>query len=108
MSTRLDETFAALVDPTRREILRRLAHTPHRAGELARGFAISRPAVSKHTRVLKRAGLISAQQHGREQIYRLASSGNEAIEELIGSLEQVGSLWDMALNAFKRYAEENH
>jgi len=52
--------------------------------------------------------LISAQQHGREQIYKLAPSGNQAIEELIGILEQVGRFWDTALNAFKRYAEEHH
>jgi len=104
----VDQRLAALADPTRREILRRLARRPQRAGDLASGFAISRPAVCKHARVLKRAGLISAKQHGREQIYELAPSGNQAIEELIGTLEQVGHFWDRALNAFKRYAEENH
>jgi len=105
---KLDRTLAALADPTRRELLQRLAHQPQRAGELARGFAISRPAICKHTRVLKRAGLISAQTHGREQIYKLAPSGNQAIEELIRTLEQVGRFWDIALDAFKRYAEEKH
>ena len=108
MPPRLDQTLAALADPTRRELLRRLANRPHRAGELAKGFAISRPAICKHTRVLKRAGLISARAHGREQVYELARSGNQAIEELIGTLEQVGRLWDTALDAFKRYAEEKH
>jgi DNA-binding transcriptional ArsR family regulator len=108
VATRLDRTLAALADPTRREILQRLARRPQRAGDLAKGFAISRPAVCKHARVLKRAGLISARQHGREQIYKLAPSGNQAIEELIGILEQVGRFWDTALNAFKRYAEEHH
>jgi DNA-binding transcriptional ArsR family regulator len=107
VATRLDQTLAALADPTRREILQRLAHRPQRAGELAKGFAIRRPAVCKHARVLKRAGLISAQQNGREQIYKLAPSGNQAIDELIGTLEQVGRFWDTALSAFKRYAEEN-
>lgn len=108
MPSKVDQTFAALADPTRREILRRLAHRPQRAGDLARGFSISRPAVSKHARVLKQAGLISAHQQGREQIYELAPSGNEAVDELIGTLERVGRLWDTALSAFKRYAEENH
>jgi len=103
---KLDQTLAALADPTRRELLQRLAQRPHRAGELATGFAISRPAICKHTRVLKRAGLIMARQHGREQIYELAPSGGRAIEELIRTIEQVGHFWDNALEAFKRYAEK--
>jgi DNA-binding transcriptional ArsR family regulator len=102
---RLEQTLTALADPTRRKLLQRLAHKPCRAGELATGFAISRPAICKHTRVLKRAGLISATQHGREQIYELAPSGSQAIHELIRTLEQVGRFWDTALAAFKRYAE---
>jgi DNA-binding transcriptional ArsR family regulator len=102
---KLDDTFAALADPTRRQLLRRLAHRPHRAGELATGFAISRPAICKHTRVLKRAGLIRASQHGREQLYELAPSGNQAIEELIDTLKQLERFWDTALDAFKQYAE---
>jgi len=102
----VDQTLAALADPTRRELLQRLGQRPHRAGELATGFAISRPAICKHTRVLKKAGLIRARQNGREQIYELAPSGSQAIEELIGTLEQVGRFWDTALDAFKRYAEK--
>jgi len=102
---RLDRTLAALADPTRRELLHRLAQRPHRAGELARGFAISRPAICKHTRLLKEAGLIRARRNGREQIYELAPSGNEAIGELIAKLEEVGGFWEVALNAFKRYAQ---
>jgi DNA-binding transcriptional ArsR family regulator len=101
----LDKTIAALADPTRREILRRLGEAPHRAGEIAAGFAISRPAVCKHTRLLSRAGLIRATKRGRERIYELAPSGKQSIEELIGTLEQVGRFWDTALDAFKRYAE---
>ncbi|MBV8360034.1 MAG: winged helix-turn-helix transcriptional regulator [Deltaproteobacteria bacterium] len=106
MPPKLDQTLAALADPARRELLRRLAQGPHRAGELATGFAISRPAICKHTRMLKRAGLITARQHGREQIYELAPSGGRAIEELIKTIEQVGRFWDIALEAFKHYAEE--
>jgi DNA-binding transcriptional ArsR family regulator len=102
----LDETLTALADPTRRELLQRLAQRPHRAGELAAGFAVSRPAICKHTRVLKRAGLIRARRNGREQIYELAPSGSQAIEDLIETLEQVGRFWDTALDAFKRYAEK--
>ena len=104
--TKADETLAALADPTRRELLGRLARGPQRAGELARGFTISRPAICKHARVLKRAGLISAKQNGREQIYELAQSGGAAIEELIRKLEEVGRFWDEALGSFKRYLED--
>jgi DNA-binding transcriptional ArsR family regulator len=102
----LNNTLAALADPTRRELLQRLAQRPCRAGDLAKGFAISRPAICKHARVLKKAGLIRARQKGREQIYELAPSGSQTIEELIGTLEQVGRFWDAALTAFKRYVEK--
>jgi DNA-binding transcriptional ArsR family regulator len=102
----MDRTIAALADPTRRALIRRLAHAPCRAGELARGFAISRPAICKHTRMLARARLIRARKSGRERIYELAPAGGKAIQELIGQLEEVGRFWDAALDAFKRYAEE--
>jgi DNA-binding transcriptional ArsR family regulator len=101
----IDVTFAALADPTRRELLRRLADTPCRAGALAKGFAISRPAICKHTRMLTRAGLIKAHKSGRERIYELAPGGGDAIKELIMQLEEVGRFWDVALLAFKRHLE---
>ncbi len=104
MST--DRTIAALADPTRRALIRRLASSPCRAGDLARGFAISRPAICKHTRMLARAGLIRARKSGRERIYELAPSGGKAIKELIDQLEKVGRFWDLTLDAFKRYAEK--
>jgi DNA-binding transcriptional ArsR family regulator len=103
----LDRTIAALNDSTRRELLRRLAQKPCRAGELAHGFAISRPAVVKHTRMLGRAGLIRAKKVGRERIYELAPGGRERVETLIKKLAEVGAFWDTALSAFKRYLEEN-
>jgi len=102
----LDKTIAALGDPTRREILRRLAGAPHRAGELASGFAISRPAICKHTRMLTKAGLIRARQSGRERIYELAPSGGKAMREMIEQMEAMERFWETALNAFKRYAEK--
>ncbi|HYL59269.1 MAG TPA: metalloregulator ArsR/SmtB family transcription factor [Candidatus Acidoferrales bacterium] len=102
----IDKTIAALADPTRRELLHRLASNPCRAGDLARGFAISRPAVCKHTRILGRAGLIRAKKIGRERIYELAPGGRDAVGLLIKKLEEVGAFWDTALGAFKRYLEE--
>jgi DNA-binding transcriptional ArsR family regulator len=101
----MDKTIAAVGDPTRREILRRLADAPCRAGELAAGFAISRPAVCKHTRLLTRAGLIRAKKSGRERIYELAPSGGKEMRETIEQLEQMERYWDIVLEAFKRYVE---
>jgi DNA-binding transcriptional ArsR family regulator len=102
----LDKTIAALGDPTRREILRRLADAPRRAGELASGFAISRPAICKHTRLLARAGLIRAKKSGRERIYELAPSGGKEMRETIEQLEAMERYWDVVLEAFKRYVEK--
>ena len=101
----MDKTIAAVGDPTRREILRRLADAPRRAGELAEGFAISRPAVCKHTRLLTRAGLIRARKSGRERIYELAPSGGKEMRETIEQLEQMERYWEVVLEAFKRYVE---
>ena len=102
----LDRTIAALGDPTRREILRRLSDSPRRAGELASGFAISRPAICKHTRLLIRAGLIRARKNGRERIYELAPSGGRAMRDTIKQLEELERFWEVALEAFKRHAEK--
>ena len=105
MVSKIDTTIAALADPTRRELLRRLAGNPCRAGALAKGFAISRPAICKHTRMLTRAGLIRGRKRGRERIYELAPGGGVAIANLIKQLEEVGHFWDTALLAFKQHLE---
>jgi DNA-binding transcriptional ArsR family regulator len=102
----LDRTIAALGDPTRREILRRLAAAPRRAGELASGFAMSRPAICKHTRLLAGAGLIRARKSGRERIYELAPSGGRQMRKVIEQMQELEQFWDVALEAFKRYAEQ--
>jgi DNA-binding transcriptional ArsR family regulator len=99
----LDMAFAALADPTRRTILERVSHGPRRAGDLARGFRMSRPAVSKHLRVLREAGLMEADKHGREQLYRLSPAG---LREVQRSVEEMSRFWDEALASFKAYVEE--
>lgn len=73
-SLRLDQTFAALADPTRRAILARLAEGEARAGELAAGFEVSWPAVTKHLRVLERAGLLRQERDGRVRRCRLEAA----------------------------------
>lgn len=67
---------------------------------------MSRPAICKHTRLLMRAGLIKARKNGRERIYELAPRGGASVKEIIVELEEIGRFWDVALEAFKRYAEE--
>jgi len=101
----LDRTFAALADPTRRMLIERIGRKPHRAGDLCRGLSISRPAVSKHLRVLRDAGLVASDARGREMVYRLSptSSGMVAARAY---LERVSELWDHALQAFKAFAEQ--
>ena len=70
VARRLDATFSALSDPTRRAILVRLIQGEATVSEIAAPFAISRPAVSKHLKVLDRAGLVSRQRDGREVLCR--------------------------------------
>jgi DNA-binding transcriptional ArsR family regulator len=67
----LDHTFAALADPTRRALLARLAEGEATVGELARPFAISLPAISRHLKVLEEASMISNERHGKHRLCRL-------------------------------------
>ena len=71
----LDRTFAALADPTRRAILRRLASGEATVTELSTPFAMTQPAVSKHLKVLERAGLISRGRNGQFRPCRLEADG---------------------------------
>ena len=99
----LDASLAALADPTRRRLLRLVGERPRKAGELANAFPVSRPAVSKHLRVLREAGLVEAKPTGRARIYRLAPGG---ITEVRRWVEETGRFWDSALEAFRRHVEE--
>jgi DNA-binding transcriptional ArsR family regulator len=82
-TARLDRTFRALSDPTRREILRRLTVREHTVGELAEPFNISLAAVSKHIKALESARLLSRRLEGREHYCRLSPTAlNEAMDWL--------------------------
>ncbi len=76
----------ALADPVRRDLLRRLAAGPARVADLAAPHPISRPAISKHLRILTEVGLTAAQDHGRERHYRLLPGGLAPIADLIDEL----------------------
>ena len=69
------DVFAALADPVRRDLVRRLAAAPARVVDLAAEHPISRPAISKHLRLLTEAGLTAAEDRGRERHYRLDREG---------------------------------
>jgi DNA-binding transcriptional ArsR family regulator len=71
----LDEVFAALADPSRRAILGRLAAGPATVGTVAEPLAMAKPSVSKHVKVLERAGLVHREVRGREHWLRLAPEG---------------------------------
>ena len=88
-----------LGDPTRRAIFERLRRGPRAVGELAEHVPVSRPAVSQHLRVLKRAGLVSEQREGTRHLYRVEAEG---LNELRDWLDQ---FWDEALAGFKEAAE---
>jgi DNA-binding transcriptional ArsR family regulator len=88
---RLDATFAALADPTRRAILARLASGPATVTELAQPFAMSQPAVSKHLKVLERAGLVS---RGREAQRRPCRLETRPLQVATDWLEDYRGLWE--------------
>jgi DNA-binding transcriptional ArsR family regulator len=90
-SDRLDTTFAALADPTRRAILARLASGEAAVMELARPFAMSQPAISKHLRVLERAGLIS---RGRDAQRRPCRIEAKRLAEANQWLERYRRIWE--------------
>ena len=90
-STRLDATFAALADPTRRAILARLATGEASVLELAEPFEMSQPAISKHLKVLERAGLISRGRDGQRRPCRIEA---EPLAEATGWLEEYRKFWE--------------
>src|SRR5512134_2984345 len=91
---RLDATFAALADPTRRAILTRLAAGEASVMELAKPFAMSQPAISKHLKVLEQAGLIS---RGRDAQRRPCRIETKRLEEANQWIERYSAFWEASL-----------
>jgi DNA-binding transcriptional ArsR family regulator len=90
------EALAALADPVRRELVALLARGEVAAGELADRFPVSRPAVSRHLRVLREAGLVTARADGKRRLYALDS---RPLRELDRWLEPYRDLWAGRLDA---------
>jgi DNA-binding transcriptional ArsR family regulator len=101
---RLDATFAALADPTRRAILARLASSGQASvQELAEPFAMSQPAISKHLKVLERAGLIS---RGREAQWRPCRLEAGPLKEVSDWVENYRRFWDDSFDRLGDYLRE--
>jgi DNA-binding transcriptional ArsR family regulator len=94
--------FEAIADPTRRAIVQRVAQQPRSAGELASGFRISRPAVSKHVRVLVRAGVLRQRRLGRNRYYELNATALRVVDRWI---EQYRGFWRSNLDTLKTFVE---
>jgi DNA-binding transcriptional ArsR family regulator len=97
---RLSATFAALADPTRRAILARLASGETSVGELAQPFAISLPAVSKHLKVLERAGLIA---RGREAQWRPCRLEAARLKDVADWVERYRRFWEQSFDRLDDY-----
>lgn len=102
----LDRTLFALADPHRRGVIDLLRKKPRRASELADALELTRPAMSRHLRVLRKSGLVreGGDEHdARLRIYRLE---RERFDDLEAWLEEVRAFWTQQLDAFKAYAEK--
>ena len=102
-SDRLSTTFSALADPTRRAILARLAAGETTVSELAAPFEMTLPAVTKHLKVLERAGLIT---RGREAQWRPCRLAAQPLRDVAEWVEQYRLYWEQRFNRLERYLDE--
>ncbi|AWC25651.1 metalloregulator ArsR/SmtB family transcription factor [Aminobacter sp. P9b] len=100
---RLDATFASLADPTRRAILARLAQGEATVNELAEPFEMSLPAISRHLKVLERAGLIS---RGREAQWRPCRLEAGPLKDIANWVEHYRRFWDASFDRMADYLKE--
>ena len=102
----LDATFVALSDATRREIIRNLLQKPRRAGELADMVSMSPQALSRHLRLMRRAGLVVEEGIDSDARVRVYSVHPDAFVPVQSWLAEVEDAWRRQLQAFKAYAEQ--
>jgi len=104
MNKRIDYVFSALADESRRQILTMLTDKEMHVNSIASNFKFSRPAVSKHLRILTESKLVKARKEGRERYYKL---NPEPLNEVYKWLERYSKFWDEKLNALKNFVENN-
>jgi DNA-binding transcriptional ArsR family regulator len=102
----LDATFVALSDATRREIIRNLLQKPRRAGELADMVSMSPQALSRHLRLMRKAGLVVEEGIDSDARVRVYSVHPDAFAPVQSWLAEVEDAWRRQLQAFKAYAEQ--
>ncbi len=98
-------TFSALADPTRRAVLDLLRHGSRPAGQIARAFPVSRPAISRHLRLLRRAHLVQERKEGRHRFYQLNPEPLKAVDSW---LEQYRMFWQTSLTNLKTFVEAEY
>jgi len=100
-----EDTFNALADPTRRAVLDLLRQGSRPAGQIARAFPVSRPAISKHLRLLRRAHLVQERREGRHRLYQLNVEPLKAVDSW---LEQYRVFWQTSLANLKTFVEAEY
>jgi DNA-binding transcriptional ArsR family regulator len=104
--TRLpDAAFSALADPTRRAVLDLLRSGTRPAGDIARAFTVSRPAISKHLSILRRAHLVEERREGRHRMYHLNPEPLKAVDSWLNQYRQ---FWTASLNNLKAFVEAEY
>jgi DNA-binding transcriptional ArsR family regulator len=100
-----EAAFRALADPTRRAMLDLLRAGTRPAGEIARAFRVSRPAISKHLKILRRAHLVEGRREGRHRMYQLNPEPLKAVDSW---LEHYRSFWSASLTNLKSFVEPEY
>ena len=100
-----EATFNALADPTRRAVLDLLRQGSQPAGRIAEAFPVSRPAISKHLRLLRRAHLVRENRQGRHRLYQLNPAPLKAVDSW---LEHYRSFWSASLTNLKTFVEAEY
>ena len=100
-----ETTFQVLADPTRRAVLDLLRKGTQPAGEIARVFPVSRPAISKHLRLLRRAHLVQERREGRHRLYQLNAEPLKAVDAW---MEQYRVFWQTSLANLKTFVEAEY
>jgi DNA-binding transcriptional ArsR family regulator len=100
-----EAAFHALADPTRRAVLDLLRQGVQPAGQIARAFPVSRPAISKHLRLLRRAHLVREKREGRHRLYELNPEPLKAVDSW---LQQYRVFWQANLNSLKTFVEAEY
>lgn len=96
----VDDIFRALSDPTRRQVLERLARSPASTGELAKPFEMALPSLLQHLRMLEGCGLVRSEKRGRVRTYHLETTGMKAAEDW---LSRQRTFWEQRLNQLDNY-----